>query len=95
MLDAKARIGDRPLVRRHGGKGLLVLVERDAVAAIADGVRLDLDAAREPGHRDAQDLLRRIDEQARIVRGIAVGLIKESSRRTEAAVCKSFQTANS
>jgi hypothetical protein len=51
--------------RGHLRQRLLVLVERDAVAAIADRVGLDLDAGFQARDRDAQHLFRRISQQAR------------------------------
>ncbi len=68
MFDAESRIGNGALRGRHRGERFLVLVERDAVAAIADGVGLDLDSAPQRRGRDAQDLLRRRHVQAAVVR---------------------------
>ena len=69
MLDPEARVGDGTLGSRDRGERFLVLVERNAVAAIADGMSLDLDAAPQARDRDAQDLLGRRHVQAAIVRG--------------------------
>ena len=44
MLDAPARLGHRPLGRRHCRQRLLIEIEHQPVAPVADGVGLDLDA---------------------------------------------------
>ena len=86
VLDAEARIGDGTLGGRHRGESLLVLVERDAVAAVADGVGLDLDAAPQARDRDAQDLLGRRHVEAAVARRIAVGRIERRAAAAERAV---------
>ena len=86
VLDAKARIGDGPLGRRHRGKRLFVLVERDAVAAVADRVGLDLDAALEPGDRDSKDLLGRRHVEAAVSGRVAVWLVERRAARAKRAV---------
>ncbi len=86
MLDAKARLGDGALRRRHGRHCLLVGIEHEAVAAIADRVRLHLDAALQRRRRDAQDHARLVAQQADALRRIAVRREQRRAARTERAV---------
>ena len=60
VLDAEAVVGDG-----HGLERLLVRVEHDAVAAVADGVRVHLEACLERALRDCFDVLGLRHEQAR------------------------------
>ena len=64
----------------------LVLVEREPVAAVADRVRLDLDAAPEARDRHTQDLLRRIDQKPRGRRRVAVGREERRAAGTDRAI---------
>ncbi len=75
-----------PIRGRHRAERLFVLVERDAVAAIADGVRLDLYAAPEARDRNAQDLLGLGDVQAKVARRIAEGFLERGAPAAERAV---------
>ena len=45
MLDAPARLANFSLFRRNGFECLFVKIEDHSIGAIADGVRLDLNAA--------------------------------------------------
>src|SRR5262249_3881868 len=71
MLDAPAWRGDLSVARGHGVERLLVVVEDRAVRAVADRVRLDLDAALQGAleHRD-ELLLGVLEEPRRIVVGV-------------------------
>ena len=70
----------------HGLERLLVRVEHDAVAAIADGVRVHLEAGLQRALGHVLDVLGRRDEQPVVLRVVAVRIEQRRAARAERAV---------
>src|SRR6187549_2635432 len=94
MLDAKARVGDWTLGHRHRRERLFVLVEHLAISAVADGMRLDLDAAAQGGGCNAQDLAGRRDVQSATVRRVAVRRLECRAAAAKCTVHEELDSAN-
>ena len=86
VLDAPARRIDRALGRRHRRERFLVPVERQVIAAIADGVGGDLDAALEVRlhHRQGIGFLHL--QEAGVARRIRIGFEQGRAARSQRAV---------
>ncbi len=86
VLDAPARIGHRPLLRRDSRERLRVQVEHDAIAAVADGVRFDLDPVAQRCDEQWEQLLFLVDQQSDAAGRIAVRGEQGRTPGTERAV---------
>ena len=93
VLDAPARLADFPLVRRDGFECLFVKIENHAVGAIADCVRLDLNAAAQCFFEHRPQVFRLFGEITGSVGRVAVRFEQRRAARAERAVENDFDRA--
>src|SRR5882672_12300928 len=86
VFDPPTRLRDRAFGNRYGVEGLLVQIQHDAVAAVADRVGFDLDAATQGFHQHRKDVLLGVHEQAARLRSVAVRSEQRGASRTEGTV---------
>src|SRR6266542_418591 len=93
VFDAPARLANFSVFRRNRLKRLLVKIENDAIGAIADCVRFDLDTAAQRFFEQRTQLLGFLGEKTGRVRRVVVRLQQGSATRTERAVEDDFDRA--
>src|SRR4029078_1412099 len=94
MLDPPARLLNFPLRLRHGVHRLLILIENETIAAVADGVRLDLYSLAQRLLQQRLQIFFLDGQETGRVRFVGIWLQQGGAARTERAVSIEFERAH-